>query len=101
LTESNQSIYRTYDEAGIAPILQMSTADKKLVNEAIKDANEKYKAARAELYGTSAPAPTPTPAPAPKPKPKPTPPAPTGSTNTGKKKKSAAQQAEDIKNSGL
>jgi hypothetical protein len=35
-------------------------------------------------------------APAPAPKPK-----PTGVTNTGKKKKSAEQQAEDIKNSGL
>jgi len=106
LTESNQSIYRTYDEAGIVPILQRSKSDNKLVNEAIKVANEKYKAARAELYGTSAPAPTPTSAPAPKPKPAPTPaPTPTGNTKpksgAPKVKKSAAQQAEDIKNSGL
>ena len=57
LTDKNQSIYRTYDEAGIAPILQMSTADKKQVNQAIEDANEKYRAARAEIYGTPAPAP--------------------------------------------
>jgi hypothetical protein len=114
LTDKNQSIYRTYDEAGIAPILQMSTADKKLVNEAIKDANEKYKAARAELYGTSAPAPTPTPAPAPKPKPAPTPaPTPTGNTkpkgdvnkdkaapvvpNVNTKVKTAEQQASDAR----
>ena len=62
-TDTNQSIYRTYDEAGIVPILQRSTADKKLVNEAIKDANTKYRDAKAKLYGTSAPATSPTPKP--------------------------------------
>jgi hypothetical protein len=94
LTDEGDSIYRTYDEAGIVPILQRSKSDNKLVNEAIKNANAKYRDAKAKLYGT----PTPTPAPKPKPKPSPTP-APTG--NTGKKKKSAAEQAEDIKKSGL
>jgi hypothetical protein len=83
LTDGGDSIYRTYDEAGIVPILQRSKSDNKLVNEAIKNANAKYKDAKAKLYGTSASTPktttTPTPTPAPKPKPKPSPtPAPTG-----------------------
>jgi hypothetical protein len=58
LTDDGFSIYRTYDEAGIVPILQRSTADKKLVNEAIKNANAKYRDAKAKLYGTSNPAPS-------------------------------------------
>ena len=71
LTDAGQSLYRTYDEAGIVPILQRSTSDKKLVNEAIKVANAKYRDAKAKLYGTSAPAPTPAPSPKPAPAPKP------------------------------
>jgi len=61
LTDEGDSIYRTYDEAGIVPILQRSKADKEVINKAIKDANTKYREAKAKLYGTSAPDPTPAP----------------------------------------
>lgn len=61
LTDEGDSIYRTYDEAGIVPILQRSKADKEVINKAIKDANTKYRDAKAKLYGTSEPAPTPAP----------------------------------------
>ena len=95
LTDEGDSIYRTYDEAGIVPILQRSKADKEVINKAIKDANTKYRDAKAKLYGISSPAPTP---PAPKTKPTP-PPTPTGNTKPkgGVNKDKAASKDNVVK----
>jgi hypothetical protein len=103
ITDNDDEIYDSYDQAGVIPILGQSKTDGALIRQSLKEASVKFNQYKENLKQyQSAPSGNTGGSPAPAPKPKPSPaPGPTGSTNTGKKKKSAAQQAEDIKNSGL
>jgi hypothetical protein len=104
ITDNDDEIYDSYDQAGVIPILGQSKTDAALIKQSLSEATTKFNQYKENLKQYQAPTPAPAPAPTgnAKPKPKPTPaPAPSGGANTGKKKKSAAEQAEDIKKSGL
>ena len=92
-------LMRNYADMGVSRFLDATKYERADLNQLDQNAvaDRDRLQAKIDSYNQSNAA-APTPAPKPKPKPSPTP-APTG--NTGKKKKSAAEQAEDIKKSGL
>jgi len=93
ITDNDDEIYDSYDQAGIVPILGQSKTDAALIKQSLSDATTKFNQYKANLKqyqpGSSGNTGKPAPAPA---KPAPAKPKPTGGANTGKAKSKEDKQ---------
>lgn len=98
ITDNDDEIYDSYDQAGVIPILGQSKTDAALIKQSLSDATTKFNQYKENLKKFQSPSTT-TQSTGNSSAKKDT--KPTGGTNTGKKKKTAAEQAADIEKSGL
>jgi hypothetical protein len=87
ITDNDDEIYDSYDQAGVIPILGQSKTDGALIRQSLKEASVKFNQYKENLkqYQSGNTSNT----------------SSSGNTGNTKKKKTAAEQAADIKNSGL